>query len=82
MIRCNVEQLRYGPIQVRFPDHPGKELFFQTDWDQAAFACSCGLIPTDNPSSPEFAAADLTDIEECLNDYLEVATDIHPDDTY
>jgi hypothetical protein len=72
MIPCNVEQLRYGPIVVTFPDSD-KELFLQSDYDQASFAHGCGKISTDSPSDKDFVGLDFEEITECPEEYLDVA---------
>lgn len=71
LVNCEVYQHRFGYIVVSFPDHHDKELFLQSDWDQAAFAHACGLIDTDDPSL--LAEVDLEDINQCPDDYLDVA---------
>lgn len=73
VVKCEVERLSYGPWIVTFPDYPNKEIFLQSDWDQASFANSCGLIPTDSPSSQEFIDCDPEDIIFCSDEYLNVA---------
>lgn len=72
MITCEVEQLKYGPIVVSFPDHPDFELFLQSDWDQASFANACGLIESSDPQL--LADVDLEDITQCPDEYLSVAS--------
>jgi hypothetical protein len=80
VMKCVVEQLRYGPVVVKFPNHPGLELFMQSDWDYVAFSYNCGApIGSGDPSSKEFNEAawvefDIESITECLDDYLGVAT--------
>lgn len=77
LIKCNVRTEVGGNLWVvTFPDHPDLELAMQSDWDQAAFACSCGKSPNDSPSEQAFIDLDPTDIEQCPDDYLGVATPI------
>lgn len=78
MISCEVEYHHTAYI-VRFED--GKSLLLQSDWDQASFAVSCGLVqaPDDWDGSPTklgqaWIDCDLEDITECPDDYHEVAT--------
>ena len=58
---------------------PGKTILLQSDYDQAAFAVNCGLLkPPDDwdgcPSTLDgWEDADLTDIDKCPEEYLDVA---------
>lgn len=77
MIPCTVTY-EHTSYNVQFEN--GKSLFLQSDWDQAAFAVSCGLIKApDNwdgvPSKLGKAWEDceLSDITACPDDYLEQA---------
>jgi hypothetical protein len=69
MVRCEVTEDRIGNITVTIPGHKG-ELFMQSDWDQASFACNCGLIETSDPLL--LADVDLEDITQCPDDYIVV----------
>ena len=69
MVRCEVEEDRFGSITVTIPGHKG-ELFFQSDWDQAGFASNCGLMEESDPLL--LADVDLEDITQCPDDYIEV----------
>jgi len=76
MTECIVEYQKCAYIVI-FPD--GSSILLQTDYDQAAFAVSCGLIkaPDDWDGCPsklkEWGDVDLEDISECPDAYLEVA---------
>ena len=78
MTNCTVKT-HFGSYLVDFGD--GMSLLLQTDYDQAAFAVSCGLIeaPDDWDGCPEklgqvWIDCDITDIEKCPLDYYDVAT--------
>lgn len=40
-------EAHYGSYLVKFPER--KTLLLQSDYDQASFACDCGLIKEPNP---------------------------------
>ncbi len=69
MVRCEVEEDRIGNISVFIEGHKGKSLFFQSDYDQASFACNCGLIETSDPELLE--GVDLEEITQCPDDYID-----------
>lgn len=73
LVKCEVNQSRYGSINVTFPGSPGKSLFMQSDIDQAAFAYACGLISESDPAL--LPDVDLEDITKCPDDYLYIATE-------
>ena len=77
MIPCSV-QTHFGAWLVTFRDNAS--LLLQADYDQAAFACHCGVItaPDDWDGSPskldsDWDNIDPTEITECPNEYRSVA---------
>jgi hypothetical protein len=84
MVPCSVET-HYGAWLVTFDD--GASVLLQSDYDQAAFAVSCGAIdaPADwdgSPSrlSPSWWDFDPGDIDQCPDDYRELAEDCVSDE--
>lgn len=80
LIRCKVRTECGGNCwAVSFPGYPGRSLYLQSDWDQAAFAVNCGAVTPPPawrqplPCLPGFAELDPTTIESCPDDYLTVA---------
>lgn len=78
-VRCAVWQHRHGAWTVRFHDHPGRELFLQSDWDQASFAHNAGAISSPDPDN--LADFDPETISSCSDEYLSVLTEINLDET-
>ena len=77
MVPCSVIS-HYGSYIVEFDN--GKSILLQTDYDQASFAVSCGLIkaPRDWDGLPSklgqaWIDCDMTDIQQCPEEYLENA---------
>lgn len=77
MVKCTVAY-HHSAYLVTFPD--GNSLLLQSDWDQASFAVSCGLVKApDNwdgrPSGLGKAWEDceMSDITECPDEYYEQA---------
>ena len=58
MVNVKVEP-HYSGCVIKFEN--GKTLFYQSDWDIAAFAYCCGLIPEANPQL-------LADVDVCSID--------------
>jgi hypothetical protein len=76
-VPCSVET-HYGAWLVTFDS--GETLLLQTDWDQAAFAVSCGAIdaPEDwdgcpSKLGPDWASFDPSTIDACPDDYRDTA---------
>ena len=67
MVRCEVNQHRFGYITVTIEGHEG-ELFFQSDYDQASFACNCGHLGDSDPAL--LVEIDLEDITQCPDEYI------------
>jgi hypothetical protein len=78
MVPCSVET-HYGAWLVEFED--GASLLLQSDYDQAAFAVSCGALsaPADWDGSPSRLGSwwdfDPSDIDQCPEDYRALAED-------
>ena len=78
MVKCTVEQNRMGHLTVTFEN--GKSLYLQSDYDVASFGVNCGFLPAPNdwdgqPSSlpEEWSCEDFDSIEECPEEYEEIA---------
>ena len=61
MIKCTVKN-HYTALLVTFEDK--KTLLIQPDYEQLSFAIDCGFIDK---------GADFTDIEECPDEYYDMA---------
>ena len=78
MIKCEVNEDRFGNLEVTFDDNTS--IYLQTDYDRSAFAVNCGAVkapeewdgcPSNLPDG--WWEIDFEDITKCPDYYINSA---------